>query len=529
VGRLTDKSARDRWHHDPVAFILEVLRDPETGKPFELYPEEITFIRWAFTVLANGSLPFAEILFSAPKKSGKTALAAMLVLYVIIVLGGNYAEAYIIANDFEQAASRVFEAISRIIKASPLLRHSAKITANKIEFTSTGAAITALASDYAGAAGANPTITAFDELWGYVSERAQRLWDEMVPVPTRKVSVRLTVTYAGFTGESTLLEGLYKRAMAGEQIGPDLYRNGSMLAYWAHQCHAPWQKKPGWLEQMREQLRPNAFLRLIENQWVSSESSFVDMAWWDACVDSALSPVLVDPTLPVWIGVDASVKRDSTAIVLCTFNGGKVRLIQHYIYQPSPQDPLDFEATIEKTLLELRRRFYVREIRFDPYQMQATAQRLVNNGLPMVEFPQSVPALTEASTNLYELIKGRNLIVYPHAEMWLAIKRAVALETSRGWRIAKEKASHKIDIVVALAMAALGAVQQGQVNVEYSYTPATGRDFLGSSGRLTIKDGAYQYHIPDTCDARDAEEDRQGVGFGVIADRLRFASRRGTW
>ncbi len=31
----------------------------------------------------------------------------------------------------------------------------------------------------------------------------------------------------------------------------------------------------------------------------------------------------------------------------------------------------------------------------------------------MVEFPRSVPNLTEASTNLYELLKGRNLVAYP--------------------------------------------------------------------------------------------------------------------
>jgi hypothetical protein len=34
----------------------------------------------------------------------------------------------------------------------------------------------------------------------------------------------------------------------------------------------------------------------------------------------------------------------------------------------------------------------------------------------------------------------------------------VALEIARGWRIAKEKASHKIDVIVALAMAALAPV-----------------------------------------------------------------------
>ena len=40
---------------------------------------------------------------------------------------------------------------------------------------------------------------------------------------------------------------------------------------------------------------------------------------------------------------------------------------------------------------------------------------------------------------------------------------AVAVETPRGWRIAKEKQRHKIDVVVALAMASLAAIKQRPV------------------------------------------------------------------
>jgi phage terminase large subunit-like protein len=452
-----------KWRRDPIAFITEVLIDPETGSAFELYPAEVQFIRAALTPGPDGRLPFPELLFAAPKKSGKTALAAMMVLYVIVCLGGRYAEAYCVANDQEQASSRVFQAIVRIIEASLLLRGTAKITANKVEFVSTGSTITALASDYAGAAGANPTITVFDELWAYISERAQRLFDEMVPVPTRKVSLRLTVTYAGFEGESELLEGFYKRGLKGEQMAPALYRQNGLLMFWAHDCPAPWQTGQ-WIEQMRQQLRPNQFLRMIENRWVTSESTFVPMEWWDACVDQSMRPLLSDQSLQVWVGLDASLKRDSTAIVAVTFDreANRARLVWHRIFQPSVEDPLDFEATVESTLLELRCRFNVREVRYDPYQLVAVAQRLSAQGLPMVEFAQSVSNLTEASSNLYELVKGRNLIVYPDAELHLAITRCVALETSRGWRIAKEKTSHKIDVVVALAMAALGAVRGGQ-------------------------------------------------------------------
>jgi phage terminase large subunit-like protein len=448
-----------RWRSDPVAFI-ETLIDPETDAPFVLNDAQRSFVRRAFQLTPDGRLRYPELVFSAPKKSGKTGLAAMLVIYVVIVLGGRFAEGFCVANDLEQAQGRVFTAIKRIVAVSSTLADSATVTQNKIEFRETGATITAIASDFAGAAGANPNIVAFDELWGVTTERGHRLWDEMVPPPTRKIACRLTVTYAGFEGESTLLEDLYKRGMQGEQVEEDLYEQPGMLMFWTHSFTAPWQTET-WREQMRKQLRPNGYLRLIENQWVTSESTFVEMEWWDACVDAAAGPLLSDPQMPVWIGVDASTKRDSTAIVAATWDAElkKVRLVTHRVFQPSPTDPLDFEATVEATLLEMVKRFRVKEVRFDPYQMQAVAQRLQGNRVPMVEFPQSSPNITEASTNLYELIKGHNLVVYPDAAMRLSVQRAVAIETPRGWRIAKEKVSHKIDVVVALGMAALGAVQ----------------------------------------------------------------------
>ena len=91
--------------------------------------------------------------------------------------------------------------------------------------------------------------------------------------------------------------------------------------------------------------------------------------------------------------------------------------------------------------------------------MHATAQRLARAGLKLEEFPQTVPNLTEASQNLFELIKGTNLVAYPDPTIRLAVSRAIAAETARGWRIAKDKQAHKIDVVIALAMAALAAVR----------------------------------------------------------------------
>jgi terminase large subunit-like protein len=459
-----DTRSLARWRRNPVSWIETYLYNPETGQRFKLLPAEREFLAHALATGRDGRLLYPEMIYGAIKKSGKTGFAALFVLTLLLLFGGPYAEAYIAANDFEQAQSRAFEMIRRTVETSPLLRGEAKISTDRITFAATGATIRVLASDFASAAGGHPTISVFDELWGYSSERARRLYDELVPVPTRRISCRLTVTHAGFEGEGELLQELYKRGMALPEVGPSLHAGDGLLMAWHHEPIAPWQTK-AWLADMKRSLRPNQYLRMCENRFVTTESSFVEMEWWDACTDPAAAPLAVDTWLPVYIGLDASVKRDSTAIVVVTFDreAQKVRLVAHRIFQPSAKAPLHFERTIEATLRELMCRFAVRGVFYDPYQMAATAQRLQAAGVPMREFPQTVGNLTEVGTNLFDLIKGRGLVVYPDKDMRLAISRAIAVETGRGWRISKEKQSHKIDVVVALAMAAHAAIQGSRV------------------------------------------------------------------
>jgi hypothetical protein len=447
---------------DPVTWINAVIRNPETGKPFELLPAEINFLEHAFELNEDGTAKYPELVYSAPKKSGKTGFAAILTLTVTLLYGGNDPEAICAANDLEQSASRVFSAIKKIIRASPALRDKARITNTVITFPDVGATITAIASEAAGAAGANPVLTVGDELWGFTSESSRRLWDELVPPPTRKMAWRLVVTYAGFSCESSLLEELYQHGISQPQIGPDLYAGEGQLTFWTHSPVAPWQT-PAWLAQMSRSLRPAQYQRLIENRWTSSQSSFIEMAKWDACVDPSLEPSDPDRNLQVYVAVDASLKRDSTAIVAVCSDGERVRLVSHKIFQPSPDAPLDFEATIEAEIIELCASFSVQTIYYDPWQMAAVAQRMIKRGVPMQEYPQTTSNLTDSSSNLFELIKSCSLQVYADDAMRTSVSQAIAVETPRGWRIAKEKAKHKIDIVVALAMACLAAIKQRPV------------------------------------------------------------------
>jgi hypothetical protein len=473
-----------RYRADPVAFVDEVLINPATGKPYVLLEAEKEFLRHAFRLNKRGKLVHPLLIYSAIKKSGKTEFAGIFVVTLLVLFAEPYSEAFCVANDREQAETRVFEVCKRIVAACPLLKNETKVLAGQILFTTNHSKIIPVAGDYTGAAGAHPSITVFDEIWGFTSERARRLWDEFVPVPTRKISCRLIVSHAGFEAESELLRELHQRGTAQPKIGTDLYAGNGQLTFWSHTPIAPWQDAE-WLDEMRRSLRPNQFLRMIENRFVSSESTFIDMAAWDACVDPNWSPVVSDHSLNVFVGIDASHKRDSTAIVVVCYDrpAKKVKLVFHRVFQPHPDNPLDFEETIANTIRVIRQRYSIKQVLFDPWQMQATSQQPAREGIKIQEFPQSPANLTAASQNLYELIQGQNLVLYPDPATRLAASRAIAIETPRGWRIAKEKQSHKIDVIVALGMAAHAAIEAQSEPPAFIITDEDLRVIAASGGR----------------------------------------------
>jgi phage terminase large subunit-like protein len=463
---LASSSALKRWRAGPAAFVEEMLVNPETGEPFTLLPCEREFMTHAFVTGDDGRLLYSEWLYAAPKKSGKTTFAAILTITVIVLYGGRFAEGVIAANDFEQAHSRVHQQVRRIIEASPLLTPEAQIIAGKVTLSASESTIVAIPSGYASAAGANPNISVFDELWAFTTEAARRLFDELVVPPTRKIACRLIVTYAGFEGESELLIELHRRGMAQPLVGPDLHAGDGILCYWTNKVQAPWQT-PAWLADMRRSLRPAQFDRMILNKFVSSESSFIDMQLWDTCTDPRIGHHVTDRTLKAWAAIDASVKHDSTAMTLTHFDNAyqRVKLLDHKIFTPSPGRPIDF-AAVEQAVIDWHHRYILAGVYYDPFQMVSSAQRLAKAGVKMIEFPQSLPNLTIMAENLFDLIRNRSLLVYPDEAIRLAVSRAIAKEGARGWKIDKTKATHHIDVVVSLGMAALAAVR-GEAEPQY--------------------------------------------------------------
>lgn len=531
---LPRKNVFQRYEQDFVGFVDRFVTVGETGQPFQLAPFQREIFTIAFDFDAEGRLAWDTFVYSTVKKSGKTALNGIVTGWWALTQEAPN-ELFVLANDQEQAQSRAFAALAKILKRNPQLRDVANVETKKIVFYN-DTVVTALASDYASAAGSNHGLVSFDEMWAYVTEGSRRLVDEMTPVPTRRNSIRFISTYAGFEGESELLRELYLQGVGPEEhaegqgvkIHPTLplYLNAEarLLVYWDHEGRLPWQTERYYASQ-RKTLRPSAYIRLHRNEWTTGESVFITAELWDAATDQTHRPVLPSPGLKpaIFVGVDASTKHDTTAVVAVRWNAGKVELVDHKIWTPSAESPIDLEATVEGFLRQLRKDYQLRAVKADPFQLHSIIGRLANEGLAIEEFPQTPSNLTRMGECLLGLLNGRNLRVYPSDELRAQAMNTSAEESTRGWKITKASGSRKIDSIIALAMACVAAAEHGPVESHAVVDSWT----LRTSVMLTMTGAERQRTLAHADDPRYATVDEGMNTRGMTPQR--YAKWRAAW
>jgi hypothetical protein len=90
-------------------------------------------------------------------------------------------------------------------------------------------------------------------------------------------------------------------------------------------------------------------LRQYRNEFTSGEGAFVSVDDFDGCT-SNYNPPAIDTTLDVWVGLDGSVKHDSTALAAVAWQDGRLRLIAHREFRPTAAKPIDFALTLSARL-----------------------------------------------------------------------------------------------------------------------------------------------------------------------------------
>lgn len=395
---------------DPVRWIERELFIPETNAPIILMPYQRAIIRKALTRGAKGNLPYSLVLWSDIKKSAKSVIAAGVVLW--LAWHTPWETCRVVGNDLKQASSRTFYYIQRAVQLNPRLRARIKDKLYKLDLPN-HTSIEAIAVDPKGEAGGGDLIVCFTELWAAKAEAAKQLWTETTLSPLKYgKSIRWCESYAGFVGESPILEQLYATGVTGGDVvdvgieGLELYENAParFLCLWNTKPRCDWQTAEYYAQEAAV-LAPDEFDRIHRNIWASATNKFLPIEWWDGCKGDM--PAL-EPGEPLVVGLDAAVTHDCFAVVAVSRRGDTCYVRYVNVWAPPPHGVIDFRLP-EAEVRRLAREYNVVCFTYDPTQLADMAQRLTDDGVGWLDpFNQGAGRLI-ADKELYDRIAARRI------------------------------------------------------------------------------------------------------------------------
>jgi phage terminase large subunit-like protein len=419
----------------------------------------------------NGSRVYHEALLGIARKNGKSTTGSEIGLYGLMGTREQSPEVYAAAAAKDQARA-VFGQSADFVDASPLLKQWLKPQRNVILCKSNRGVFRVLASDAPLQYGLNPSVVVIDELWAH--QQPELYYALTTGQLAREDPLVVSCTTAGFDRDSICFE-LYERGRnLRDNGGIRAMRDAGFLFWWYEMdAQADYRDESEWkaanpsdwitIEALRaEQARlpESVFRRLHLNQWTETSEAWIKTWEWDACRGRPL----YDPSKPTWMAVDVGFRRDSAAITWGQWHGEQLHVGQ-LILIPAAEGPTFGVSDIRgETARHAALHPALREINFDPWQFQESAEILAERGLPMVEFPQNAMRMAPASETLYELITQQRLVHDGNQELKAQMLAAVAAPTDRGgWRISKRRSVERIDAAVSLAMTADRAVTMRHV------------------------------------------------------------------
>ena len=432
-----------------------VLKGFRAGQPLEFTRWQRWLLKSLYERRDDGRLRYRRALIGLPRKQGKSLLGSAIAVYGMVA-GEPGAEIYAVAGDRQQARIIFNEAKSQI-QASPMLAAETKVYRDAVEMPRFGSVFRVLSSEFRSQAGLNPSLVLFDELW---NQQSSDLYDQMsLGSGARLEPLIVSITTAGFDLDSVCGEQYqYGKQCAAGEIEDEQFG----FWWWEAPAECAITDRKAWrvanpniaeglldpddLAAATKQTAELAFRRWRLNQWVRTQESWLPIGAWDACrTDTAL-----DASLPIWVGIDMALKHDSIAVAVAQPQAESI-VVRARIWNPSEQG-VDI-AEVEAHLRELSRTYQVHEFAYDPSFFQRSAEALADDGLPMVEFPQSAQRMVPACGNAYELIVAGRISHDGSPTLTDHVLSAAQRMTEQGWRLSKGKSKRKIDGCIALVLA----------------------------------------------------------------------------
>ena len=430
-----------------------------------------------------------------PRKSGKSLEAAIVSLYVTFFEGEQGSNGYCCATKRDQ--SKLVFNDCRKLAASSGLRSRLVIGAQSIYQASTESKLEPLGADANSTDGLNPNLICSDELHAW---KTRDLLDVMESAQgARSNPLHWQITTAGSDPVSPCGD---QHRYAG-QILDRVFRDDSTESFFAFIASADpgddWQDErtwikanPGWnisvdpddmrrlaLKAARMPSAAAEFQQKRLNLWVNTDQPWLSLDGWRAGQTQWDGREMAGERC--YAAIDLSSAIDLTAVVLA-FPPTPTRAAWRYLpWILTPRDTLVERAhrdrapyltwaasgelatcpgnridqdAVRAYLLDAKARFNIQEVAIDPWHAADLARRMQDDGLAVVEIPQTFSHLSAPSKAFEADVLDGKADAGGHAPMaWMISNAVVQRDGKDNIQPIKKRSRGRIDGVVAAIMA----------------------------------------------------------------------------
>lgn len=482
-----------------IEFIERYCVTPEgasVGKPMVLAEFQKQFIRDVYDNPAGTR----RAILSVSRKNGKSGLIAGLLLAHLV--GPEAKQNAQIASGAlsKEQASLIFALASKMVQLSPKLSSLVKIipSGKRLIGLPLNVEYKALAADGKTAHGLSLSLALLDEI-GQVRGPQSDFIDAITTSQGAHAEPLLIAISTQASSDADLFSQWITDAQTSQDPrivchlyaapeGCDLMDESAWKA--ANPALGLFRSLDDLREQMTQARRmpsaENSARNLLLNQRVSTFSPFISPDVWKACGKGELSSSLFDG--PVFAGLDLSARTDLTALVLVSQVDGVWQVQAHFwtpeqglqdrarrdrapydvwhrqgILRTTPGASVDLEH-VAADMLEIFADMDVQAIAFDRWRIDQLRRELDRMGaeLPLVEFGQGFQSFSPALDVLEaELLNGRIAHGGNPLLTWCAANAVTAKDPAGNRKLDKQKATGRIDGLVALTMA-LGVASKAE-------------------------------------------------------------------
>lgn len=452
---------------------------------------------------------YKEIYIQKGRKNGKTQELAFLASYVAF-LSNETEEVYIAGWTKEQSNLCYNEVLAQISKVA-MLKDKFKDTYHKITVKKNNSTIVALSKEARKSGdGTNPSLSIIDE-YGTSHQTNEIVESQRTGQVGRAQPLVVFITTAGLDLSVPCYE-MYKycknvldpelESVQNEELFVAIYEpdEGDDI-----KSHDTWKKanpivmshqkgveamERGLKIALDVQTNMRSFLTKNLNIWVDhKENGYIPLKKWNATTILEDEKEEFMQGANFYYGVDLSITTDLTALGWVAVKNGEF-LCGQRAYMPeerfherlakdkvpfdvfeergelvlTPGEVVDYNY-IKNDLLAMANKYGCKQVGFDRYNATYVATEFQNEGLEVVEIPQSIAQLSEPTKKFREYVYNGKMKHTDDQLLSWAINNAVLQEdTNENIKINKSRSKDRIDPVDAIMNAFARAMYDPQVN-----------------------------------------------------------------